>query len=1159
MNLKAPLLETAHELFATLTRVSTNSKLTIHKRYNILRGVLNIAVEQQLADVTIKLSGLYAKIDYLIKKEQINYNDRSLSFALNDTRVRLKQLTDTADEELQKAWPQDLKAIAKFISILYNTPIPHQLQSEFSLTTERIMPRRVKDAIGKDLSYIKCTILHWDDTYIYATREDNATEVRINYIKSSQFVPGDRSYLRRILVQGEQINLIRPRTEHDGTLLPEIIIYSPDYLINVTSIASCFDIVGRSPWTELLHRISPYTATLPTLLGNFAGQLLDEEAYKQDATYTDSIRAFFKQNALTIATCDEMNNDFHEMAQQQKQNIHHIITNIYEQQSKKAFRSKEMILEPTFFSDTLGLQGRMDFLDLTYRTIIEQKSGKCKWERGRGKDEYVGKQEPHYVQMLLYRALLHYDYKQLHSDEMQAFLLYSRYREGLDLTTSAPKLLFEAFKLRNILAYSEDWFTRGGLRRLETLTPEQIFPHAKGALWQRYKRPQLEELLAPIHRATTLERSYYFRFMQFVANEHALSRIGNRTKENSGFAATWNTSVEDKREAGNIYEQLRIHPVVNDEGKIEDVNFTFNTTNNTDIDADLSNFREGDIVLFYPYTANEQPDATATLVFRGTITDIQTDKVTVRLRNAQTSRNVFDHYHNKVWAIEHDFMESAYNAQYRGLHAFLSAPQSRRDLLLGQRQPAIEPLKARQGDYGNAEFNSLVENALQAEDIYIVIGPPGTGKTSYGMKNILTEELQHADTNILLLSYTNRAVDEICSKLAESHIDFIRFGNDFSCEKAYLPNLLSERILQMEHPNKQRVINLIKQTRVFCGTTTSLCAALPLFELKQFSLAIIDEASQILEPHLLPLLCATHNGECAIKRFVLIGDEKQLPAVVQQSIEESEVKDPQLNAIGLHNCRLSLFERLLDLYGFNEDGTRNEQVCHLLTHQGRMHHDIAYFPSQNFYNGALCEVPLPHQTEPTPSITDTDVDWKEIALRHNRVTFISYPLATNLNESTDEFAEAHKVNTTEAHIAAQLAQKIYEKNSQQFNTLKTLGIIVPYRNQIATMRAAIDQLGIPSLHNITIDTVERYQGSQRDYIIYSFTAKHKYQLLFLTNNEYVDERTKQVIDRKLNVAMTRARKHLVLIGNAPLLSHDYTFNNLINYCKEQNAFIEYKN
>lgn len=1148
MNLKAPLLETANELFATLAHIK--SQPDVRKRYDILRRVLNIAVEQQLADVTIKLTGLYAKIDFLIKKHQIRQNDRSLSFAINDTRIRLSNLTNAKNDELEKAWPQDLKAIARFISLIYDAPIPNELHAQLPLTNERFLPQRVKNNNGKNLSYIKCSILRWDDTYIYATREDDATEVRINYIKSSDFLPGDRSYLRRIMVQGEKINLIRPRTDKDGTLLPEVIIYAPDYLINVTSVASCFDVVGRSPWLELLRRISPYEATLPILLGNFAGQLLDETAYNQNISYTDSICSFFKQNALAIATCDEMNNNFHEMAQKQKENIHYIIANDLVQQTNKAFRSEEVILEPTFFSDTLGLQGRMDFLDLNYRTVIEQKSGKCQWEKGKGKDEFTRKQEPHYVQMLLYRALLHYDYLQLNTDETQAFLLYSRYRNGLDLATSAPKLLFDAIKMRNILAYSEDWFTRGGLRQLETLTPERIFPYTNGTLWQNYKRPQLKALLAPIHDASPLERSYYFRFLQFVANEHALSRIGNRTKENSGFAATWNTPIEDKREAGNIYEQLHIHPLVNDEGKIEDIDFTFNTKTGTVIDADLSNFREGDIVLFYPYTANEQPDATATLVFRGTLVDIHTDKVTIRLRNPQTSRNVFDHYHNKVWAIEHDFMESSYNAQYRGLHAFLSAPKSRRDLLLGQRQLKIEPLKARIGEYHKEEFNHLVENALQAEDIYMVIGPPGTGKTSYGMKNILTEELLHADTNVLLLSYTNRAVDEICSKLVESKIDFIRLGSDYSCEKTYRPYLLSERISQMERPNKPLVVNLIKQTRVFCGTTTALSAALPLFKLKQFSLAIIDEASQILEPHLLPLLCATHNGECAIKRFVLIGDEKQLPAVVQQTSEESAVNDVQLNAIGLHNCRLSLFERLLDLYGFNEDGTRNEQVCHMLTHQGRMHRDIAEFPSHNFYNGALREVPLDHQTEPTPAMNATQTSWQNIALHHNRVAFISYPLNNDDNEQ-----EPPKVNAFEAKVAAQLAQQIY-KQCDHFDELKTLGIIVPYRNQIATIRAAIDHLGIPQLHNITIDTVERYQGSQRDYIIYSFTAKHKYQLLFLTNNEYVDERTKQVIDRKLNVAMTRARKHLILIGHAPLLSHDYTFNNLINYCKEHKSYIE---
>lgn len=152
--------------------------------------------------------------------------------------------------------------------------------------------------------------------------------------------------------------------------------------------------------------------------------------------------------------------------------------------------------------------------------------------------------------------------------------------------------------------------------------------------------------------------------------------------------------------------------------------------------------------------------------------------------------------------------------------------------------------------------------------------------------------------------------------------------------------------------------------------------------------------------------------------------------------------------------------------------------------------------------------------------------------------------------------EPDKVNQLEAELIAQLVVKAYQSAPTTFNPLKSVGVIVPYRNQISTVRTAIDRYGIPPLHNITIDTVERYQGSQRDLIIYSFTAKKKYQLQFLTNNEYADPRTGSIIDRKLNVAMTRARCHLVLIGNAPLLRADYTFGRLIDYAQQTHSFFE---
>ena len=134
-----------------------------------------------------------------------------------------------------------------------------------------------------------------------------------------------------------------------------------------------------------------------------------------------------------------------------------------------------------------------------------------------------------------------------------------------------------------------------------------------------------------------------------------------------------------------------------------------------------------------------------------------------------------------------------------------------------------------------------------------------------------------------------------------------------------------------------------------------------------------------------------------------------------------------------------------------------------------------------------------------------------------------------------------------------IRDRIYNINKEDFDENQTIGVIVPYRNQIATIRNAIDRYGIATLHNITIDTVERYQGSQRDYIIYGFTVQQPYQLNFLTNNVF--EEDGMAIDRKLNVAMTRARLHLILVGNPDILRENLTFYKLLEYAKSKSAYI----
>ena len=100
---------------------------------------------------------------------------------------------------------------------------------------------------------------------------------------------------------------------------------------------------------------------------------------------------------------------------------------------------------------------------------------------------------------------------------------------------------------------------------------------------------------------------------------------------------------------------------------------------------------------------------------------------------------------------------------------------------------------------------------------------------------------------------------------------------------------------------------------------------------------------------------------------------------------------------------------------------------------------------------------------------------------------------------------------------------------------------------------------VRGLENITIDTVERFQGSQRDIIFYLFTVRHACQLQFLAASTYLeqyDNETSYWVDRKLNVALTRAREQMFLIGNAGLLSHNKIYRQLINSLKEQGCYYD---
>ena len=1097
-----------------------NEQEDIRHRYDRLYVVFIEVLNEQTAASALTFSGPFAKLDYVCR--MMNYPMADMQ-RLNAFRCRASQ-TDTCDvTTLNQQWPYDVKAVCHFVTKIYDIQLPDNLR--------RLLPAVYSPQPFKGVSEdcIRAVVRAVEDGILIVQSIDgDMRSVKVAYTDSESSF-GDFSYLKDMVQVGDRVNVVRP-VLRDGIYHPQLIVYQPDFLMDISSVANCFEDYGATPYAYLVNMLAPPANSMALLFGNFASQLLDEAIHQggQQREYAQSLRTFFRYNALKLSTCTDMNNEFfHENAKRQRRIIQGMVDVGFTQ--ILGYDASKVLLEPSFFCEMLGIQGRMDLLQEDLKVLVEQKSGKMNY---RGVH-----MEKHYVQVLLYRALLHYNYH-IPNNQINSYLLYSKYEKGLLHEGPAPKLLADAMRVRNQIVALMLRLAEGEGRDIYgSMTPEKLKTKpVSEKFWLDYILPKLETVLRPIQNAEPLVADYFYRMLTFVAREQVLSKIGTPAKEASGLSALWNATAEEKRAAGSILDSLRITSL-NDEGTDNGIGEVV-LSRTEQKDACLPNFREGDIVVLYPYENGRQPNATQTMVIRGSLTHLTPDSVTLKLRAPQKNTSVFKLREENVrWAIEHDFMESSFTSLYKSVASVLTALPDRQQLLLAQRKPRVNSARQPIGSYG--AFDEMVRRFVRTEDFFILIGPPGTGKTSHGLVNILQEELA-AGGSVLLLSYTNRAVNEICSKLVEHNIDFLRLGNSATCPEEYRDHVVGLRAEKLG--NVTKVKQMLTGAKVVVATTTTMLGNTDLFSLRDFSLAVIDEASQILEPHLLGILCAQHRGGNAIRKFVLIGDHKQLPAVVQQTEESSRVTEASLINMGLVDCRLSLFERLLH-------ACRDKEECvYQFEKQGRMHHDVALFPNRAFYHGSLDEVPLAHQRCGLSFAQVEQDNATQQLLASHRVVFTAvWP---------EKMTGYGKTNHEEAAVIARIAKEIYSlyvNNGKPFLPKETIGVIVPYRHQIAAIQKQLKQTGIAPLMDIDIDTVERFQGSQREVIIYGFTIQRYSQLDFLTANIFEEEGA--VIDRKLNVALTRAREQMVVVGNPDLLNHVHVFRNLIAHVRKNGCYV----
>lgn len=1130
-------------------------------RYMRLGRMLQRTVSELSSHLHVVYSSQSSYIDAICKER--NYPQRGSLQVLRRHVFALMQneFAPTADD-----YRFDVKAMAEALSFFFRVAIPIGL-TELLPDAWRKLDYTPDPHRQVRFTCLRMTVNRWTDNLLYGEVENKRGKALDGeYAAAYTQIVGDETItqatrhlgdtfvdLREILFEGAQVNLLDVSFEDMGKdvpiIVPELIVFEPDFLVDITSITGCIRPHGSTAMNHLVQKVEPAARSSAIMVGNVANQFLDDcvnQTKEAPATYETSIRKVFTSDPIQFCTLKDIGKDFFKTTEEQFGKINQIV--------KKGFNEAgiqlgdSVVLEPSFICEALGMQGRMDLLSADYHKIVELKSGKADdWNRAE-----PDVRDEHLLQLTLYYEFLHYNLG-LDYAEVKSFLLYSRYPLLKECRASRQKVR-EALQLRNGIVANEWRLMNGDSQHLYSeLTPSQLnVKNLCGRLWTDYINPTLTGILTPLHTNDVLAMSYFHTFFTFVERELFLAKVGCTSADRSGgFSDAWNTPAEEKLRNGNIIMGLTIDQFnvsdgldVSDHSKaIRNIRFHW-----VQDKENLANFRVGDLVMVYERNTDED-NVTNKQLFRCAIESFGMDEIVVRLTYKQRNRSVFKR--DSHYAMEHDMMSSSFNAMTRSLRAFLVAPQNRRDLLLGRRDFRFSPKRSLPRPSGKSgKVDSIVEDALRAEDFYLLVGPPGTGKTNLAMRTMVDNFLADPGCRILLMAYTNRAVDEICRMLCQYDptLDYIRIGNELNCEPAFRPHLLK---YEMEAcANRSAVVQRLSQCRVFVATAASMDGKATLFDLIRFDVAIVDEASQILEPQLLGTLCATtETGEPAIRKFVMIGDHKQLPAVVQQSRDASEIDKPELRAIGLENCADSLFERL-----HRHMTAHSEVKPGMLDTQWRMHPTISEFVSRYFYNNALLVGENAHQRSialPFASEEETrqvacfpknmEMNDKNIHefVRTVRMGFVDVKKITRTDNN--------KINAEEAEVIARMVCAIAQLNAGDptFKLSEHVGVIVPFRNQIAVILNYLREMGVKEADNIVIDTVERLQGGQKDYIIFSTTISQYYQLDTLSEPVEIEG---QNVDRKLNVAITRARMQLYVVGNESLLRMSDIYGKLIDYC-----------
>ena len=553
--------------------------------------------------------------------------------------------------------------------------------------------------------------------------------------------------------------------------------------------------------------------------------------------------------------------------------------------------------------------------------------------------------------------------------------------------------------------------------------------------------------------------------------------------------------------------------------------------------------------------------------FTGTVSYVDGDRMVI---NVPDSVSLFDLQTEEPIGVQLSFDETSYKLMFEALDRTMKAKNNRlaylRDLFYSHQKAgrfSFEPMKF---PWLNPTQERAVNEVLWAKDVAIVHGPPGTGKTTTLVEAI--NETLMRESQVLVCAQSNMAVDWISEKLVDRGINVLRIGNPtrvndkmlgFTYERRFeshpdypqlwairkaIRELRSNRKKGSEsfHQKMDRLrsraaeieirINaeLFGEARVIACTLVG--SAHRLLEGMKFGTLFIDEAAQALEAACwIPMRRAS--------RVILAGDHCQLPPTVKS----------------IAALRAGLGKTLMERIAENKP-----EVVTLLKIQYRMNEDIMRFSSDWFYGGQVESAPQIKYR----SILDYDhpISWIDTSNEENQITIegedapedsastSSSVSAANQNSDLN-FKEQFvgesfgRINKAEAELTLLTLAEYFTKIGKQRVLSESIdvGIISPYRAQVQYLKKLIKKYEFfkPYRRLISVNTVDGFQGQERDVILISLVRSNdEGQIGFLKDL------------RRMNVAMTRARMKLIILGNKDTMTKHPFYKKLWEYVEAIN-------